>query len=194
MSIDEGIRQGVIESLPEARQIGDADLREQVYDAWAMSLSGSGFKKIEEIKPSGNPDTPPLRTGTQADHLRSVARLAVTIARELQETFEGFEVDMDEVIAGGLCHDLGKPFEFDLGNQERWRSDQRETGWPSMRHTVYGVHVALSAGLPEKIAHIAGAHSAEGELVKRSLVGEIVHYADMAFWRILDKAGLLETG
>ena len=51
----------------------------------------------------------------------------------------------------------------------------------------------MSAGLPESIAHIAGAHSMEGEFVKRSLVGEIVHHADMAFWRILANAGLLDT-
>ncbi len=100
---------------------------------------------------------------------------------------------MDEVIAGGLCHDLGKPFEFDAANQERWKSDPRVTGWPSIRHPVYGVHVALSVGLPEKIAHIAGAHSMEGENVRRSLVGTIVNHADYAFWRILESAGVLKV-
>ena len=193
MRIDEGIREGVIESLPEAKQIRDKELRERVYDAWAISLGTSQYTRIEEIPPSGGPDTPLLKGGTQTDHLRSVARLSVAIARELKNTSEQFDVDMDEVIAGGLCHDLGKPFEFDPKNQERWKSDPRTTGWPSIRHTVYGVHVALSAGLPESIAHIAGAHSMEGEFVKRSLVGEIVHHADMAFWRILANAGLLET-
>jgi len=158
-----------------------------------MSLAASEYTRIEDIPPSGNPDTPPMKSGTQADHLRSVARLSVAIAEELKDTFEGFDVDMDEVIAGGLCHDLGKPFEFDSKNQERWKSDPRTTGWPSIRHTLYGVHIALSAGLPEEIAHIAGAHSREGEYVKRSLVGEIVHHADMAFWRILASAGLLQT-
>lgn len=193
MKNDEGIREGVIESLPEAKQIRNEALRERVYDAWAMSLAASEYTRIEDIPPSGNPDTPPMKSGTQADHLRSVARLSVAVAKELKGTFEGFDVDMDEVIAGGLCHDLGKPFEFDHNNQERWKSDPRTTGWPSIRHTLYGVHIALSAGLPEEIAHIAGAHSREGEYVKRSLVGEIVHYADMAFWRILASAGLLQT-
>ena len=191
MKMDEKIRQGVIESLPEAEQIKSVELREKVYDAWAMAVSESGFERIDDIPASGNPDTPPLKAGTQADHLRSVARLAVAIAKEIRDTFEAFEVDMDEVIAGGLCHDLGKPFEFDPENQKRWKADPRTTGWPSMRHTVYGVHVALSAGLPEEIAHIAGAHSAEGQFVQRSLVGTIVHHADHAFWRVLDKAGLL---
>jgi len=193
MRIDERIRGGVIEALPEAKEIRNKKLREHVYDAWAMSLATSRFTKIEDIPPSGNPNSPPMKTGTQADHLRSVARLSVAIAKELKDSFEEFDVDMDEVIAGGLCHDLGKPFEFDPKNQERWKSDPRTTGWPSIRHTVYGVHIALSAGLPEKIAHIAGAHSMEGEYVKRSLVGMIVHHADYAFWEILRSAGILES-
>ncbi len=193
MRIDERIRDGVIEALPEAKEIRNKKLREHVYDAWAMSLATSRFTKIEDIPPSGNPNSPPMKTGTQADHLRSVARLSVAIAKELKDSFEEFDVDMDEVIAGGLCHDLGKPFEFDPKNQERWKSDPRTTGWPSIRHTVYGVHIALSAGLPEKIAHIAGAHSMEGEYVKRSLVGMIVHHADYAFWEILRSAGVLES-
>ena len=193
MRIDERIRDGVIEALPEAKEIRNKKLREHVYDAWAMSLATSRFTKIEDIPPSGNPNSPPMKTGTQADHLRSVARLSVAIAKELKDSFEEFDVDMDEVIAGGLCHDLGKPFEFDPKNQERWKCDPRTTGWPSIRHTVYGVHIALSAGLPEKIAHIAGAHSMEGEYVKRSLVGTIIHHADHAFWEILRSAGILES-
>ncbi len=193
MDIDKKIRDGVIQALPEAKQIKNQEIREKVYDAWAVSLATSGYKKIEDIPASGNPGTPVMRTGTQADHLRSVARLSAVIAKELADTFPQFNVDMDEVIAGGLCHDLGKPFEFDAANQERWKSDPRVTGWPSIRHPVYGVHIALSVGLPEKIAHIAGAHSMEGENVRRSLVGTIVNHADYAFWRILESAGVLKT-
>ncbi len=193
MNIDKKIRDGVIKALPEAKQIENQEIRERVYDAWAVSLATSGYKKIEDIPASGNPGTPVMRTGTQADHLRSVARLSAVIAKELTDTFPQFNVDMDEVLAGGLCHDLGKPFEFDAANQERWKSDPRVTGWPSIRHPVYGVHIALSVGLPEKIAHIAGAHSMEGENVRRSLVGTIVNHADYAFWRILEAAGVLKT-
>jgi len=193
MKIDQTIRQGVIESLPEAKLIGSKELREKLYDAWAMSLGESGFKKIEEIRPSGLPDTPPLKAGTQADHLRSVARLAAAIARELKENFEGFDVSMDEVIAGGLCHDLGKPYEFDTENQRRWKTEPGKTGLPSISHPYHGVYVALCAGLPEEIVHIAAAHAREGEVnMERSLVAEIVHFADQAFWRVLDKGGSLE--
>ena len=166
MEVDQRLRRGVVESLPEAGLIQDQDLRGRVYDAWALSLATSGFERIEDIPASGNPDTPLMKAGTQADHLRSVARLAMAIAKEMKENFRGFNVDMDEVIAGGLCHDIGKPFEFDPKNQARWKADPRTSGWPAVRHPVYGVHVALLAGLPESIVHIAGAHSAEGENVK----------------------------
>jgi putative nucleotidyltransferase with HDIG domain len=191
---DQGsIRNGVIESLPEARQIKNEELKEQVYDAWAMALSASGFEKIDDIAPSGNPGTPRMKSGSQADHLRSVTRLSLAIAQELKNTFPQFQVDMDEVIAGGLCHDLGKPFEFDPENQKRWKNDPRIAGRPSLRHPVYGAHIALSAGLPENIAHIAGCHSPEGDNVERSLVCQIVHLADYAFWGILGKAGILSS-
>lgn len=192
MKIDAELRSGVIESLPEAKDIKDKELRERVYDAWAGSLTTSGYRRIEDIPASGVPDSPPMKVGTQADHLRSVARISAAIAKEMKDNFD-LNVDMDEVIAGGLCHDLGKAFEFDADNQARWKANPGITGWPSIRHTVYGVHIALSAGLPEKIAHIAGAHSREGEHVQRSLVGEIVHFADYAFWAVFRKAGLLQA-
>ena len=93
--------------------------------------------------------------------------LGAAIARALKEEVPQFNVDIDEVIAGGLCHDLGKAWEYDPHNRERWEADHRITGMPSLRHPLFGVHVALSAGLPEQIAHIAGTHSAEGEHITR---------------------------
>lgn len=182
MAINERIRNGVIESLPEVKQIQNTDLRERVYDAWATALEESNYNKIEEMPPSGNPSMLPLKKGTQADHLRSVTRMAVAIARELNDNFQ-LDVDLDEVIAGGLCHDLGKPFEY--AHQERWKSDPGITGCPSIRHPAYGVHIAISTGLPEAIAHIIGAHAMEGELVRRSIAATIVCYVDHAFWDIL---------
>lgn len=192
MDIDQNLRSGVIESLPEAKNIKDDDLRERVYDAWALSLSMSSFKRIEEIRASGGPETPAMLNGTQADHLNGVARIGVAMAQALKSTVDDFDVDLDEVIAGGLCHDIGKAWEFDPENRERWVDDPAVTGLPSMRHTIYGAHIALTAGLPEKIAHIAGAHSPEGEFVTRSLVCDIIHLADDTFWKLLRKGGHLE--
>ena len=191
LRIDKTQRLGVVEDLPYAKAIRDAELRELVYDAWAMSLSSSGFDRINDMPCSGGPGGPELMGRGQAAHLNGVARIGVSIAQGLKDEVGHFQVDLDEVIAGGLCHDLGKAWEYDPDNRERW-SDHRITGSPSLRHPLFGVFVALTAGLPEQIAHIAGTHSAEGEHITRSLAGEIVAIADATFWRVLRSGGLLE--
>jgi putative nucleotidyltransferase with HDIG domain len=192
MPLSDALRAKVREELPEVEAIADSALREKVVEAWALALAGSSFGAISEIRPSGNPDTPPLKRGTQTDHIRGVARLAIKLADELTEMFPELNVDRDLLIAGALCHDVGKPWEFDPANQARWKSAPRSAGWPSIRHPGYGVHICLTVGLPEEVAHIAGGHSGEGELITRSLENTIVHHADYAFWRILDAGGLLE--
>ena len=192
LKIDPRQRDGVIEDLPYAQSIQNEELREQVYDAWAMSLSSSSFERINDMACSGGPGGPELRNRGQAAHLSGVARIGAAIARALKEEVPQFNVDIDEVIAGGLCHDLGKAWEYDPHNRERWEADHRITGMPSLRHPLFGVHVALSAGLPEQIAHIAGTHSAEGEHITRSLAGEIIAVADSTFWRLLRSDRLLE--
>ncbi len=189
-SMDE-LREGVRRSLPEIAEIKHPDLRAKVVEAWAFALSETEFTRIEEIKASGVPGSAPLKQGTQADHLRGVARVAQGIADGLEKVHGDVGIDRDLLWAGALCHDLGKPFEFSPRNQARWQADVGASGYPAIRHSVYGVHVALTVGLPEAVAHMAGAHSAEGELIKRSLENTIVHYADEAYWRTLDRAGWL---
>jgi putative nucleotidyltransferase with HDIG domain len=192
MQIDQDIREGVVKSLPEAGEIRSAELRDRVYDAWAFSLQENGYRSIEEMENSATPGRMVLETGDQTDHLRLVARLARVIALEIKESFKEIEFDMDEVIAGALCHDVGKPFEYNPENRKRWSADPTRTGFPSIRHTQYGTYIALTVGLPESITHVVGAHSREGELLQRSLVEAIVRQADEAAWNILIGAGLVK--
>jgi len=187
------LREGVRQSLPEIAEIRDAELREKVVEVWALALSQTEFQRIEEIRPSGNPKTPPMRSGTQADHLRGVTRMALALADQLEAVVGPLGIDRDLLLACGLCHDVGKPFEFSPRNQARWEANPGAVGYPSIRHSVYGVHLALTVGLPEAVAHTAGAHSGEGELITRSLENTIVHHADHAFWQILERAGRLES-
>ncbi len=105
--------------------------------------------------------------------------------------FPSFKYNRDIILAGGLCHDVGKPFEFDPKNQKLWQTKKRAQGAPAVRHPPYGVHVCLTVGLPLEVAHIAGAHSAEGEHLLRSHEANIVHHADKACWNILQTGGLL---
>lgn len=193
MEIREDLRESVRKSLPELSEIRDENLRNLVVDAWAYCLGQSSFHSIDEIRPSGNPDTPTLKGGTQTDHIRGVTRLALALGDTLKEQFPQLPIDRDLLTACALCHDVGKPYEFDPERQARWRSRPSASGWPPIRHPQYGTHVCLTVGLPEEVCHAAGCHSGEGELVRRSLHVTIVHHADYAFWRPLEAAGLLES-
>lgn len=107
---------------------------------------------------------------------------------ELDRLFPGFTFDRDILIAGGLCHDIGKVWEFDPENVDRWRADPSATGFRSIRHP--GLHLPHPK-LPEPVAHIAGGHSGEGELLTRSLENTIIRWADHSFWKIVEAGGQL---
>jgi putative nucleotidyltransferase with HDIG domain len=189
------LRQGVRESLPELDNIRDADLREKVVEAHALALSQTEFARIEEMRPSGNYNTPVMLRGTQADHFRGVARMALALADGLEAVMGPLGIDRDVLLAGALCHDVGKAYEFSPRNIARWQADPGAAGFPAVRHPAYGAHLALTVGLPEAIVHITGAHSmsAEGQYVQPSLENVLIQYADAAFWHILEKANLMET-
>ena len=192
MEISQELREVVGKQLPEIADISDESLRQQVVDAWAYSLGQSSFDGIDEIRASGNPDTPAMKSGTQLDHIRGVTRLAVALADTLSGQFQQLPLNRDLLIACALCHDVGKPFEFDPENQTRWRQNPGATGLPAIRHTQFGTHVCLTIGLPEEVCHAAGCHSGEGELVERSLHVRLVHYADLVYWGSLTAGGLME--
>lgn len=184
--IDAAKRAAVQAEMPEILWIADERLRAQVTDAWAAALATSSFARLSDMKPSGNYDSAPLRSGSQADHIRSVTRMAVKIAEEMDQLFPAFTYDRDLLIAGCLCHDIGKVWEFDPENVKRWKAAPRAAGIPSIRHPAYGVHICLTIGLPEAVAHMAGAHSGEGELLTRSLENTILHWSDYTFWRVAE--------
>jgi putative nucleotidyltransferase with HDIG domain len=190
----ETLRAGVTESLPEISEISDPVLRDKVIEVHALALSETEYESIEDIPPCGDPGSPPMKRGTQADHYRGVARMAVAMADELERVLGPFGVDRDVLIAGALCHDVGKAYEFSPRNRARWDTDTVHAGRPAVRHPVYGVHLGLLAELPEAVIHCIGAHSlhGEGSFVEASLETRIVQYADIAFWEMLETAGLVD--
>lgn len=189
--VTDALRRSVREDLPELADIADAGLREKAVEAWAFALAHSSFGRISDIPPGGNPGMNVLKRGSQADHLRGVARLALAIADEFRTTRPEVRIDRDVLLAGALCHDVGKCYEFDPVNQARWADDPSATGQPTLRHTVFGTHVCLAVGLPEEVAHIACAHSLEGQHIGVSTECMIVRHADHAYWSVAGALGLL---
>jgi putative nucleotidyltransferase with HDIG domain len=189
--------EGVRASLPEIDLISDETLREKVVEVHALALSQTELNRIDDIpEPSyqstqlpGDMIEDPLYNWTQAHHYRGVAAVALAIADSMEAVLGPLGIDRDVVVAAGLCHDVGKAFEFSPANEARWLDDTSASGYPAVRHPVYGVHLALTVGLPESVVHSIGAHSLHGEgaLVVSSLEGVIVRYADHLFWKVLER-------
>lgn len=184
----------VKDDLPEIQNIKDSRLRDRVLHAWSYALTNSSFSRISAIQGAGNPDQIVLISGNQAQHLRGVASLAMAMVDEFKTRFPQVTINRDIVLAGALCHDIGKPWEFDPENLAYWRGDPSASGEPSLRHSVYGAHICLTAGLPEEIAHIALGHSMEGQHIGLSTECLIVRCADHTWWQIATATGLIEPG
>ena len=190
--IDDALRASVLEDLPELADVRDEELRRKCIGAWAMALAETSFARITDIPGEATPGVFALKRGSQAVHLRSVARIAVHIADDFAAEYPEAVVSRDIVLAGALLHDIGKAWEFEPENLRRWGADKSQGGFPSLRHPVYGAHLCIAAGLPEEIAHIALGHSYEGDLMERSLECLIVHRADHLWWSIAGGFGLLK--
>jgi 23S rRNA maturation-related 3'-5' exoribonuclease YhaM len=100
--INDALRRSVMEDLPELADIGDTDLRRQAIEAWAFALSHSSFGRISDIPPGGNPGMNVLKRGSQADHLRGVARLALQIVDTFIAQRPEVCIDRDVVLCGAL--------------------------------------------------------------------------------------------
>jgi 23S rRNA maturation-related 3'-5' exoribonuclease YhaM len=177
-------RAHILEDLPEIAEIASEELRTKVVDAWVFALERSSFNRVIDIPGEGSPNIFALKRGTQDAHLRGVTRLALAIYDEFRKTYPEAKVDRDIILAGGLCHDIGKTWEFDPVNLARWRERGDRYGEPSFRHSAYGTHVCLSVGLPEEIGHICMGHSLEGSHIGHSTECFIIRQADHAWWHV----------
>lgn len=184
-------RNYVVEDFPEISLIPDAEIRTKAVEAWSYALCCSDFTRITDIPPEGNPGSPVLRHGTQADHLRGVVRYAKAIGEEFESAHSEVRIDWTILLTGAVCHDVGKPFEFDPVNRKRWSEDPADSGFPTFRHSVFGMHVCLRAGLPEEVAHIAVGHSFEGTYMGVSAECMIVRQADYGWWHVAGALGLV---
>ena len=180
-ALDPQIRENVRKTLPMLDEMKDAELREKVIDAWALSLQLNGWTAIEEMPGSGMPEASAI--GDQSMHIKVVMYNALSIYRNLKKAYErDFGLDEDILMACAALHDVGKPYEYNRTERPKWVADDKEYGMPNLRHPSYGVFICGVCELPAPVLNVAGYHSPEGRFIKRSASGEIVHYADDGSW------------
>ena len=167
------------------RRIVDAELRENVISAWVLSLAGdSGFRSIREIPPAGNPGVLVLKRGDQTDHIRGVTRLAMKMADEFTASYPDIPINRDIVIAGGICHDIGKAWEFDPVRRQKWlRNPER----PGVRRSAI-LPTASTSVCPQdyrRRLRISPALTQAKASFSCAAENTIIHFADHAFWYVL---------
>jgi len=106
-------------------------------------------------------------------HTTVVSTNAVNSAIFLKK--KGIKVDMDQLKAGALLHDVGKLLEY-----------SKITGHAGqIRHPFSGAALAMEVGLPVNVIHMIATHAAEGDMGIRTTESVIVHHADFTHFECI---------
>lgn len=180
----------IAELFPPLAQISDPALRNKVAAVWNEALTtGCGGKgwSIDELRAvpftllAGDID---LR---YIEHINSCALQCIAIADVLEDVYgERVPINRDDLIAGALLADVGKPLEYDKdssGNVVKGRYGEM------LRHPFSGVAMCYKHDLPPEVMHIVATHSHEGDKVQRSIESIIFHHADFVDFDIAKYLG-----
>jgi putative nucleotidyltransferase with HDIG domain len=172
---------------PELEWISDPDLRDKVARTWERAFQLSPLTPADLNRIPFTLLIPNCPT-TFMEHKRSVVHIARHSA-EVMQRFMGnsLKIDLDTVIAGAILADVGKLLEYETKDGKAVQSYRGEM----LRHPFTGVALAMECGVPDAVCHVIAVHAADGDLVKRTTEGFIVHHADfMAFLPFKNPANL----
>jgi len=169
-----GVREKLLEILPEIDWIEDADLREKVIATWIDGLERGGWRPEDVDR---MPFTLAKKVSSSfAQHVRSVTRICAFVADTFDEIYGGVDLKLDKdlLLAGALLHDVGKLVEM----EEAGGTFRKSAAGKLVRHAFSGVALADAHGLPASVQHMIGTHSKEGDPFKRTPESVVLHLAD----------------
>ncbi|MCD6579722.1 HD domain-containing protein [bacterium] len=167
------LREYIITSFPEIKDIQDNDIREKTIIAFIKAIEESKWTPEEVDK---LPFTLLIKAPgmTLINHIRSVTGMARSVAKVFNEHYEK-QLNMDYIISGALLHDVGKFVEYTKDDNGKVIVSHKGK---LIRHPFYGSMIAYEAGLPSEIINIIALHSKEGEKNKRTPEAIIIHHCD----------------
>jgi len=168
------MRQHVLGLWPEMEWIQDPDLKEKTINTWVLAFERSPLEPADLHRIPFTLLVPNCPV-TFMEHKRCVVHIARRSAEAMNEFMgKALPIDMDTVIAGAILIDVGKLLEYEKKDGKAVQSARGKL----LRHPFTGVALAMECGVPDEICHLIAAHSAEGDLVKRTPEALIVHHAD----------------
>jgi len=169
-----GVREKLLQILPEIEWIEDADLREKVVETWVDGLERGGWRPEDVDR---MPFTLAKKVASSfAKHVRSVTRICAFVADTFDEIYGGVDLKLDKdlLLAGALLHDVGKLVEM----EEVDGTFRKSPAGKLVRHAFSGVALADAHGLPAEVQHMIGTHSKEGDAFQRTPESLVLHLAD----------------
>ena len=160
-------------------KIRDKDLREKVIKTWAEGCRQGNWTNLAQLKKM------PFTLATNPheisfiEHTLAVTQGALGLAEAQINNYSHipYSIDMDQLIAGSLLHDIGKLLEIEPDKKGGWTMSHLGK---CMRHPISGVILAKEAGLPDTILNMIACHAKEGEGRAQVVETILVHQADFA--------------
>ncbi|MEM1513961.1 MAG: HD domain-containing protein [Candidatus Thermoplasmatota archaeon] len=157
------------EKFPLLKEIKSKEIREKVKKCYEIAMEKGKWNSLEEI-----PFTLLLeKPYSYVEHVNNVASMAYEIGKIKK-------LNMDNLIAGALLHDIGKLLEYEKKEGKVIKSKFGKY----VRHPVTGAALAMEAGLNDEIINIIASHSKEGEFVERCKEAIVVHHCDFIDFEI----------
>jgi putative nucleotidyltransferase with HDIG domain len=164
------------EAFPIISQISDHELKAAVIRCWVRMWEESKWLEIEDC-----PFTPPFPDISLVAHINCVGELILAAADILEKHNPELKLDRDYLIVGVLLHDLSKMVEIEKGPQGVIWGELLKM----MPHSTYGAFLALSEGLPPRVANIIMAHTRMTGTLPASPEATLLHYLDYGLADVL---------
>ncbi|MBN1314248.1 MAG: HD domain-containing protein [Anaerolineales bacterium] len=174
----------LLELVPEFDLIGDGELREKCLKAWVGTMEEGGWTPDDLTKMPFTLLIDPC-PASYIEHVRAVTLTALRTAEVFEEIYgDRVPVNKDDLIAGGLMHDIGKLLEYE--KRADGSTVQTKAG-KLLRHPFSGMELAARYGLSVEIQHIIAAHAGEGDKVNRTTEATLVNHADFSSFHSIQR-------
>ncbi|MHA2250960.1 MAG: HD domain-containing protein [Candidatus Kariarchaeaceae archaeon] len=167
--------------FPELKEIESNELQIKVSKALDKAITLGGWTE-EELKSIpftllipeivGSDNQPKVSI---IDHIRAVTRLCMDVYEKYVVFGLADRLNKDELIAGGLLHDVGKFVEYERNSEGK--IIQTKAG-KYLRHPAQGLELVFEFDLPLAVRQAIVFHSKEGDKINRLLEVEIVNRCD----------------
>lgn len=177
------MRTDLLKLIPEFDLIQDKDLREKTLQCWEEGMRLGGWKP-EDLRRMPFTLLYDPCPASMLEHTRGNVLVCVGAHDALKQVYAGdLKIDRDILLAGAILHDVGKLLEM----EEKDGKFVKSRSGKLLRHPVSGACLAARFGLPEPILHIIANHSKEGDGMRRTNEGVLLHHADFTNFEIFAK-------